>query len=278
MSEKAIVYLTVNALKDKYPIKHLCQILNVSRSSYYDWTKHKSKPRNKENEELKSVIESVYAEHKGIYGYRRITIYINQNTDKHVNHKRVKRLMDELSLKAVIRRRRTRYIPCPSEYKRSNILNRDFVARAPYKKILTDMTEFKVKNGTKLYLSAMYDLFSKRIISFKISQTPNSILALETLKDILPFITDNGTILHTDRGGPYKTLEYKTLLREHGVIHSMSRVGRCIDNGPMEGFWGIIKSEMYYLKSFETKEELKKEIEEYIEFFNNKRIRLCMKA
>ncbi|PNZ08103.1 hypothetical protein CD118_11685 [Staphylococcus coagulans] len=263
-------------MKNKYPIKHLCQVLNVPRSSYYDWTKHASKPRNKENETLKSIITHIYHEHKEIYGYRRITIYINKYTNHHVNHKRIKRLMDELSLKAVIRRRRKAYIPCPSEYQRHNILNRDFIASDPYKKILTDMTEFKVKNG-KIYLSAMYDLFSKKIISYKMSETPNSILALDTLKDILPLISNNGTILHTDRGGPYKTLEYRSMLREHDVIHSMSRVGRCIDNGPMEGFWGTIKAEMYYLKKYDSREELKRDIVAYIEFFNTKRIRLPIK-
>lgn len=269
--------MTIDTLKEKYPVRHLCHVLNIPKSSYYDWTHGKSKPINKENDELKSLITSIFHAHKGIYGHRRITIYINKYTDNHVNHKKIKRLMNELSLKAKIRRRRTAYIPTPSLYKRDNILNRDFSSSGPYKKLLTDMTEFKVKEGKKLYLSAIYDLYTKKIVSYRTSNTPNSILALDTLKEIIPKITNNGTLLHSDRGGPYKTLEYRTLLENAGVVHSMSRIGRCIDNGPMEGFWGIIKAEMYYLKTYNTYEELKRDIEEYIQFFNTKRITLRMK-
>lgn len=269
--------MTVFSLKNQYPVKHLCQVLSVSRSSYYAWLNHKPTEKDKENEDLREMINFIYDKHKGIYGYRRITIYINTHTDKHVNHKRVYRLMKNDSLKAVIRRRRNIYIPCRSQYKRENILNRDFKANKPFKKLLTDITEFKISSGKKVYLSAIYDLYTKKIVSYKMSNTPNSILVLDTLKAILPIIKDNNTILHTDRGGPYKTLEYRSLLEENNVIHSMSRIGRCIDNGPMENFWGIIKSEMFYLKTYDNYESLCQDISEYIEFFNTKRISLAMK-
>lgn len=203
---------------------------------------------------------------------------INRNLNTKYNHKRIYRLMKSLNLKSVIRKKRKNYVKSTPQITAENILNRDFSAATPNEKWLTDVTEFKLTNGTKAYLSAIIDLYDNSIVSYVVGHSNNNKLVFDTF-DIA--VANNPTakpIFHSDRGYQYTSKNFKAKLDKISATQSMSRVGRCIDNGPIEGFWGIIKSEMYYLKKFHDFEELKLAIDKYIDFYNKRRLQKRLKG
>lgn len=198
---------------------------------------------------------------------------------KSVNHKRVYRLMKSLGLKATIRRKRKRYVPSIPQIKAQNLLNREFNESKANKKWLTDVTEFKLKTGNKIYLSAIYDLGSNKIISHEISTSNNNELVFNTFNKAIRNNNTKGIILHSDRGYQYTSRQFKYMLEQREMIQSMSRPGRCIDNGPMEGVRGTIKSELFKGNKnfkFESFDIARQELNNYIEFFNKERISLKM--
>lgn len=234
-----------------------------------------------ENKELIGDIIDIFNKYEGIYGYRRIYIYIRLKLQKKVNHKRIYRLMKQIGLKAVIRRKRKKYIKSTPFYVAENILNREFNETIPNKKWLTDVTEFRLKTGQKAYLSAIYDLGSKKIISHEINLSNNNEFVFKTIKKAIRGRNTKGILLHSDRGYQYTSPSFKKILKENGMIQSMSRVSKCIDNGPMENVWGIIKSELFKgskMHSFENIDKAKRSINRYINFFNEDRITLKMAA
>lgn len=218
-------------------------------------------------------IVRVYTEVKGIYGYRRMTMNINRILNKQYNHKRIYRLMKTANMKSVIRKKKKNYRPSTPQITAENVLNRNFHADIPNQKWLTDVTEFKLTNGQKAYLSAILDLNDKSIVSYLLGHSNNNQLVFETFDKAVSANSDAKPLFHSDRGFQYTTRQFKSKLDS-----IMSRVSRCIDNGPMEGFWGIIKSEMYYLQKFNTYEELKVAIDEYINFYNTKRLQKNLKG
>lgn len=224
-----------------------------------------------ENEHLLKIIIEAYEERKGILGYRQMTIKIRREHGLIVNHKRIYRIMRCVGLKSVCRRKRKNYIPSTPEITAENLLNRDFTASNINEKWLTDVTEFKCSDGKKAYLSAILDLGDKSIVSYVIGKSNNNLLVFETFDKAIAINPDAKPIFHSDRGYQYTSKVFKNKLNQAGIIQSMSRVGRCIDNGPMEGFWGILKSEMYHLQKFADYETLKCGIEEYIEYYNEHR-------
>jgi putative transposase len=153
-----------------------------------------------------------------------------------------------------------------------NVLNRKFQAEAPNEKWLTDVTEFKYGNGQKAYLSAILDLHDKSIVSYVLGHSNNNPLVFKTLKLALLSASKSKPLLHSDRGFQYTSLRFKEILDEANLKQSMSRVGRCIDNGPMESFWGTLKCEKYYLHTYQTFEQLKSDIDDYIHFYNYERL------
>lgn len=149
-----------------------------------------------------------------------------------------------------------------------------FHADKPNEKWLTDVTEFKWYEGPeirKLYLSAILDLYDRRIVAYKIGTSNNSQLVFDTFDEAVAQNPEAHPLLHSDRGYQYTSKMFRAKLDKANMIQSMSRVGRCIDNGPMEGFWGILKSEMYYLRKFTDKQDLMDAIEQYILFYNTRR-------
>ena len=261
------------AFKYSYSIKFLCEILKVNRRSYYKWIVSKISNREKENKIIKEKILEIYHSVNKIYGYRRMTMNINYQMNKKYNYKRIYRLMRyELKISSVIRKKKKQYPKSSAEYKAENILNREFTALAPQSKVLTDITEFKYGKDKKIYLCATLDLYDKSILSYSLSDKANTKLVLEVLRNSFSSKKRRKTILHSDRGKQFTSLEYKQALEKLGIIHSMSRVGKCIDNGPMEGFFGNIKTEKYYLKKYKNLEELEKDIKEYIRFYNEERL------
>jgi len=179
--------------------------------------------------------------------------------------------MRAIDMKSVIRRKRPGYIKSTPENTAANVLNRNFKAKYLNEKWLTDVTEFKCGDGTKLYLSAILDLKDKCIISYRTGRRNNNLLVFNTFDAAVQGHPDAKPLFHSDRGFQYTTKVFKAKLEAAGMTQSMSRVGRCIDNGPMEAFWGTIKAEMYYLQNFNSYAHLEASIIEYIEFYNNER-------
>ena len=194
-----------------------------------------------------------------------------------VNDKRAFRICRSLGIQSTIkyaRRGCTRRASDP-QYLAENVLNRQFCAEKPNEKWLTDVTEFKYYVGPtvhKLYLSAILDLCDRRIVSFVLRDANDSALVYETLDQALAANPDAHPLFHSDRGFQYTTRVFHDKLAAAGMTQSMSRVGKCIDNGPMEGFWGILKRERYYGRRFTSREQLCGMIREYIAYYNFSRL------
>ena len=220
----------------------------------------------------KDCIKSIFHEHKGRYGYRRVTSEM-RNRGFAINHKTVQRLMGEMRLKSRIRRVRYHSYRGDAGRTAPNIIARDFTADAPNRKWATDVTQISI-GSVKLYLSPILDMFNGEIISYNISRSPN----LEQVYDMLDkafgkFDNLDGLILHSDQGWQYQHYGYRKRLEERHVTQSMSRKGNCLDNAMAENFFGIMKSELLYAGKFESPEAVMKALEEYIDYYNNKRIK-----
>lgn len=213
----------------------------------------------------------LYALHNGVYGYRRLKEELAAECKIICSYGRIYRLTSIVGLKSVIRRKRPMYRRSTPEVTAENILNRNFTAEKLNEKWLTDVTEFKYGNGLKLYLSAIYDLKDNGIISFAVGASNNNKLVFDTFDLAVKKYPKAKPLFHSDRGFQYTNRKFKQKLDKAGMIQSMSRVGRCIDNGPMEGFWGIIKCEMYYLNKFHTYHELQEAIVKFIHTYNYER-------
>lgn len=257
---------------DGYSIAEMCDILDLNRSSYYKWLRRNKSSRETENESLLHDIGMIYAEHNSTYGYRRIADEYNATHEKQYNLKRFYRLAHLVGLLAVIRRKRPAYQRSTPEVTAENILDRDFTAKNTNEKWCTDVTEMKYgPEGEKTYLSAILDLKSRDIVSFAIGKHNNNQLVFDTFDLAIRKYPDAHPLFHSDRGFQYTSQQFKARLDKQKMTQSMSRVGRCIDNGPMEGFWGILKCEMYYLNHFETYEELVRAVEQFIHYYNTQR-------
>lgn len=253
--------------------------LKLSRSTYYYQMKRLA--QEDKDSELKETIRDIYTEHKGRYDYRRIHLEL-RNRGIQVNHKKVQRLMTELGLKARIRAQR-RYNSYKGGVgkKANNLIKRQFKATQPLAKCYTDVTEFSIPaSDQKLYLSPVLDGYNSEIIAYHLSTSPN----LQQLKTMLEeaFLkqTYQGTILHSDQGWQYQHAYYHQFLEKHNMRPSMSRKGNSLDNGMMESFFGTLKTEMFYgfEKEFTSLEVLETAITEYIDYYNNKRIKLTLKG
>lgn len=241
----------------------------MARSSFYY---HQSRNKTDKYQEIKDLIKGIYHRHKGRYGYRRITAELN-NIGLTINHKTVLKLMKTLGLKSVVRVKRYKSYKGEQGKIAPNILQRQFKAEQPNQKWATDITEFNV-SGKKLYLSPVIDLFNQEIISYELSERPVFNQVVLMLKKAFKKIPDNtNLVLHSDQGWQYQMKQYQQLLRTKGIIQSMSRKGNCLDNAIIENFFGTLKSELFYTQKFKSTEELKQQIKEYINYYNNERIK-----
>ena len=257
----------------------LLETAHLARSTYYYQLKQLE--GLDKDKEFKDEIQCIYNENKGNYGYRRMTLEL-KNRGYSVNHKKVQRLMKVLGLSARIRRKR-KYSSYQGEIgkKAENLIQRQFEASKSMEKCYTDVTEFAIPNSTqKLYLSPVLDGFNSEIIAFNLSCSPN----LEQVKTMLEqAFTEKhyeNTILHSDQGWQYQHDSYHRFLESKGIQASMSREGNSPDNGMMESFFGILKSEMFYgyEKTFKSLEQLEQAIVDYIDYYNNKRIKVKLKG
>ena len=223
---------------------------------------------------VKAEIITIFNKNKKRYGYRRITQELHNN-DICVNHKTVQKLMKQLGLVCHVRERR-KYNSYKGEIGEvaPNLLERHFKTNEPNRKWVTDVTEFKV-NDQKLYLSPIIDLFNGEVVSYNLSLHPNFKQVTDMLEDAfqkLPDKVDN-LILHSDQGWQYQMKPYQNLLRAKGITQSMSRKATCLDNAVAENFFGLLKTELFYLEKFDSVEQLEKAIVEYIDYYNNRRIK-----
>lgn len=259
-----------------YSITALCELGKVSRAAYYKWLNHEPSLTETVNTEIAKKIEEIHAEDSS-KGYRRIRDDLERYHNIDVNDKRVLRICRNLDIKSTIKYKNngcTRQASNP-QYIAENILNREFYAEAPNQKWLTDVTEFKYYDGItvhKIYLSAILDLYDRRIVAYKIGDSNNNDLVFQTFDDAVLNNPEAKPLFHSDRGLQYTNRVFHGKLEAAGMIQSMSRVGKCIDNGPMEGFWGILKRERYYGKRFTDRESLISMIDNYIYYYNNKRL------
>ena len=250
----------------------MCQQLNVSRAGYYKWIHRQKTSDELENEQIALWIKEYAEKFKHILGYRRMRNYINRDKDKYYSKRRIQRIMRVLGIKSVIRKQRKPYRHSTPETTAENVLHREFEATKPNEKWATDVTEFKVPMGNKkVYLSAILDFYDRSVVSYVLSNRNDNKLVLDTYNLALEKNPDATPLFHSDRGFQYTSRVFQKKLQEQGMTQSMSRVGCCIDNGPTEGFWGIIKSEMYYISDFCNEDELRKAIVEYIDYYNNYR-------
>lgn len=251
-------------------------MLQVSRAAYYRWLSGKKSARTVENEAIAEKIEQIHMESPD-KGYRRINDDLRHDHGIYINDKRALRICRKRDIKSTIKYSNhgcTRRAKTPL-YIAENILDRNFHAMAPNEKWLTDVTEFKWYEGItarKVYLSAILDLYDRRIVSFVIGDRNDNPLVFKTFDKAVKANPEAHPIFHSDRGFQYTNRVFHHKLEKAGMTQSMSRVAKCIDNGPMEGFWGILKRERYYGKRFTSKQELIQMIINYIHYYNNRRV------
>ena len=254
----------------------MCKLGGVSKAAYYKWLHRDIPEQELQNQHIAKEIEKIHAESPD-KGYRRIRDELERYHDIRVNDKRVLRICRKLRIKSTIKYTNngcTRQSTNP-QYIAENILNREFTADAPNEKWLTDVTEFHYYIGAekhKVYLSAILDLYDRRIVSYVIQDHNNNALVFDTFEMAVKENPDAHPLFHSDRGFQYTNRTFHAKLEAAGMTQSMSRVAKCIDNGPMEGFWGIIKRERYYGKRFTSRESIVEMIENYITYYNNRRL------
>jgi len=262
-------------LRHKHSLSELLAYLKHPRSTYY---RHVSSVQDK-CLEIKQKILAVHSGSLGTYGYRRVTSELNKK-DLCINHKAVSRLMHVLGICGIGSRRR-RYCSYKGDVGRlaANKLKRNFKSKRKLAKLVTDITEFKVA-GAKLYLSPVMDLYNGEILSYSLGSSPNVHLVESMLDKLYASVGKIGRrgILHSDQGWHYQMPFYRKQLKILGLKHSMSRKGNCLDNAGMESFFGILKNEMYYGKTFDSAKLFTDKLNAYMHFYNNKRNKARLKG
>ena len=259
----------------EFSLDILLKAIKLARSTYYYHLKQLDKPDK--DQELKAEVQLIFIEHKGNYGYRRIHLEL-RNRGYLVNQKRVQRLMKVLNLQAKMRQKR-KY--SSHGKKADNLIQRQFEGSKTMEKCYTDVTEFAIPNSTqKLYLSPVLDGFNSEIIAYNLSTSPNLAQVKTMLEQSFTEKHYENTILHSDQGWQYQHDSYHQFLEGKGIQASMSRKGNSPDNGMMESFFGILKSEKFYgyEKSFQSLKQLEQAIVDYIDYYNNKRIKVKLKG
>ena len=265
----------IQELRREYDLAILLEIAQQPKATFY--YHRKNQDRQDKYVQAKAEITAIFHENKGRYGYRRVTDELH-NRGFNLNHKTVQRLMKELGLVCRVRMKKYRSYKGEQGKVANNELNREFRAEKPNQKWVTDVTEFRLF-GQKIYLSPILDLFSGDIVTYTISDSPNLLMVTTMLEQAFQKIPDNtGLLLHSDQGWHYQHKQYRKMLEEKGVKQSMSRKGNCYDNSIMENFFGHLKSELLYLQEFDSVEHFKAELVDYIDYYNNRRIKARLKG
>ena len=272
----------IDSLREKYPLKDLLIYLKFPKSTYMYWKKNFDRPNK--DEKLEEQIKIIRKDHPN-YGYRRIHAMLRR-LGILINKKKVQRLVQKLKLQVTNFARKSRkYYSYKGKVGKvaPNRIKRRFNTSVVHQKITTDTSEFKYyesdKSGNmqvkKLYLNPFLDMFNGEIISYSITSSPTLDAVIIPLEEAISKTADckYKRIFHSDQGWAYQLGQYTNRLKNNGILQSMSRKGNCLDNSPMECFFGILKQEIYYGKTFKSFNELKKTIEEYIKYYNEDRIK-----
>ncbi|WP_410506493.1 IS3 family transposase [Marinomonas sp. GJ51-6] len=205
--------------------------------------------------------------------YRRITATLRRSKMA-INHKTVQRLITSLGLKSRVRLKRYHSYRGDVGRIADNLLGRNFKTDLPNKKWVTDVTEFNIK-GQKVYLSPVIELFNQEAIAFQIRKSAHLPLVTDMLQEAVSTLKEGETlILHSDQGWQYQQKQTRHILKQHGLPQSMSRKGSYLDNAVAENFFALLKTEMFHGETFENADDLIQEIEEYIDYYNTKRIKM----
>lgn len=226
---------------------------------------------------IKQQIAEINRIHRGRYGHRRITLSLRMAGIR-ITPKTVLKLMRELDIRCKVRCKR--HLSYKGEVGKTapNLLKRRFHAAMPGRKLVTDVTEFHIC-GQKVYLSPVLDLYNREILGYAISRQPNMEMVRRMMKQTFPRLPKQGEILlHSDQGCLYQSKAYRSLLQQRGITQSMSRKGNCLDNAVIENFFGILKSELIYLQKFQSLKLFIEELNKYIKYYNNKRIKSKLKG
>ena len=266
-----------------FKLSNILEATRFPKSTYMYWQKRFD--RINPDTELEEKIKVIFEKHNGRYGYRRITATL-KDCNVVINQKKVRRIMKNLGLKCIAFSHKSRKY---NSYKGTigkvaeNRINRRFKTSIPHQKITTDTSEFKIymtnESGKltikKAYLDPFLDMFNGEILSFSLSERPNFKSINDALKKAIDITSDCSyrRTFHSDQGWAYQMKQYTKTLTQNKIFQSMSRKGTCLDNSPMENFFGIIKQEMYYGKIYRSFEELEVAIKEYIHYYNNERIK-----
>jgi len=255
-------------------VKAMCEFFGVSRAGYYAWRKRIE--REDPDVERLQAVQAVYQASHKIYGFRRITMQLQDSYGLRINHKAVLRLMRKLGIRSVARKlvpyRKVEELGTYHRY--ANLLERDFSAYAPNQKWVTDITYIRLEKGWA-FLSIIKDLFDGFIVGSVLHDRNDIPLVLRTLQQAKENekVTD-GLVLHSDQGTQYTSQAYHVLTSQYNISPSMSRRGNCWDNAPAENFFSHLKEE--YLRHFPlpTFEQAQQRVAEYIHFYNYERIQL----
>lgn len=262
-------------LRHEFKISLLIEVSGLPRSTYYYYAKRRTEPDK--YSKIKEEITAIYTENRERIGYRRITLELH-NRGYCINHKTVQRLMKEIGISCRVRMKKYRSYKGEVGKIAPNLLERNFKAKKPNQKWVTDVTEFSLF-GQKLYLSPILDLCSRDIVSYTIFDRPVLSMVTIMLESAFEKIPDRtNLILHSDQGWQYQHKKFQRKLKAKGVRQSMSRKGNCLDNAVMENFFGLLKSELFYLQEFDSLEHFKAELIDYLDYYNNRRIKAKLKG
>ncbi|WP_209577194.1 IS3 family transposase [Sphingobacterium sp. 2149] len=259
-------------LRHQFDLVTMLNCIKMARSTFYYYSGKSGQPDK--YEQVRNLISRIYHDQKGRFSYRRIVLMIKRYGVGINHHKVVLILMGEMKLKSLIRVKKYRSYRGDLGKMALNILNREFKADKPSQKWATDVTEFKVREG-KLYLNPIIDLFNQVIIRYELTDIPVFKVVMDMLKKSLPCAkVSSELVLDSDQRWQYQMHKYRQLLRENGITQSMSRKGNCLHNAVIENFFRTLKSELFYMKEYESTEQLKNDIKDYIFYYNKKRIKL----
>ena len=265
----------IQELRREYPLAMLLEIAQLPRATFYYHLKQRKNPDKYAS--AKEEITAIYHENRGRYGYRRITTELRKRNIL-LNHKTVQRLMKEMGIVCRVRIKKYRSYKGEVGKIAPNLLGRNFQADRPNQKWVTDVTEFHLF-GEKLYLSPILDLHSRDIVSYVISERPVLSMVTTMLEKAFAKLSNSEILLlHSDQGWQYQHKHYQRMLQEKGIQQSMSNKGNCLDNAVMENFFGLLKSELLYLQEFESMDHFKQELVEYLDYYNNRRIKTKLKG
>ena len=262
-------------LRHTHKISLLIEVSGLPRSTYYYYAKRRT--RTDKYSEMKEQITAIFVENRGRFGYRRITLELH-NRGYSINHKTVQRLMKELGLVCKVRMKKYQSYKGEVGKIAPNLLDRNFEAEKPNQKWVTDVTEFSLF-GQKRYLSPILDLCSRDLVAYTISDRPVLSLVMDMLNQAFEKLPNGtGLILHSDQGWQYQHKQYQRMLHAKGIHQSMSRRGNCLDNAVMESFFGLLKSELLYLQDFDSLDHFTKELSDYLDYYNNRRLKAKLKG